>query len=369
MLNSTLSSERQQCWETLRAAGVVTNELPPEDASETSVETSIHQAWYIRVMLGFSGWLGALFLVGFVGIGFEFVLKHALLSLSLGGAVCAVAYVILSVKQSNDFMQQFGLAVSMAGQGLVLIGLFKGLDDHISLIALAMLVFEVGLLIVMPNLIHRFLSGLGAVWALCYWLDSQGIGQLARGLIALLICVVWWSSVWYRYQKIARPLAFALSFALLCFEVSSVMNPLAMLVAHRVSAPSPYVVWIGTSLLNVALLGSTLLVLQREAIALSHRLAKFSIAAMALVAVSAYFMPGFAAALLLLMIAFAHGSRILTGISVLAMLGFLARFYYQLQMDLLDKSIVLAICALSLFALRSVMQRLFPTTTMEQDHV
>lgn len=361
MHNSSLQTERQSCWGNLRAAGVLEGDLPAENETDMSVQ----QAWYIRVMLGFSGWLGALFLIAFVGIGFEFVMKHAVLSISLGGAVCAVAYWILSLKKNNDFMQQFGLAVSMAGQGLVLIGLFKGLESHSALIALAMLVLQLGLLIVMPNLIHRFLSGLGAVWALCYLLDSQGIEPLSRGLIALLMCAVWWSPLQYRYQKIARPLAFALSFALLCFEVFSVMHPLSFFAAARSGRLPHDLTWIGTSLLNVALLGSTMLLLQREAVALSHKLAIFSLGSMLLVAVSAYFMPGFAAALLLLMIAFAHGSRIMTGISVLAMLGFLSHFYYQLQMNLFDKSIVLAISALSLFALRSVMLRLFPITTEE----
>ena len=281
MLNSSLQTERQSCWENLRAAGVVEGDLPAESEPDMSVQ----QAWYIRVMLGFSGWLGALFLIAFVGIGFEFVMKHAVLSISLGGAVCAVAYLILSLKKKNDFMQQFGLAVSMAGQGLVLIGLFKGLEHHPSLIALAMLTLQVGLLIVMPNLIHRFLSGLGAVWALCYLLDSQGIAPLSRGLIALLMCVVWWSPLQYRYQKIARPLAFALSFALLCFEVFSVTHPISFFVGRRIGSLPHDLAWIGTSLLNVALLGSTMLLLQREAVALSHKLAIISLGAMLLVAV------------------------------------------------------------------------------------
>lgn len=362
MLNSSLATERQQGWENLRSAGVVKGDL----VAENEIDTSVHQAWYIRVMLGFSGWLGALFLMGFVAIGFEFVMKHAVFSITLGGAVCALAYVILSVRRSNDFMQQFGLALSLAGQGFVLIGLFTGLKNDDTLVALAMLVFQIALLFVMPNVIHRFLSGLGAVWALCYLLESHGIVGLSGGLIALLMGIVWWSPLQYRYEKIFRPLAFSLSVALLCFEVFSVMHPLSFLVGHRRSEWMPNAEWIGTSLLNVALLGTTLLLLQREAVALSGRLALFSVSALLLVAVSAYFMPGFAAAVLMLIIAFAHSNRILTGISVLAMLGFLAHFYYQLHLNLLEKSMVLAVSALSLFALRMAMQRLFSITTMEQ---
>lgn len=365
MSNLILAAERQSCWEHLRESGVVEGELPA--ASE--LDASVTQAWYIRVMLGFAGWLGALFLIAFVGIGFEFVMKTALLAISLGGAVCAVAYVILSLRQSNDFMQQFGLALSMAGQGLVLIGLLKGWEQNMTLIALAMLAFQVVLLVLMPNSIHKFVSGLGVVWALSHLLAMHGVAGLSRGLIALLVCAAWWSPLQYRYQKILRPFAFALSFAVLCFEAFSILSPLSWFVAHRVSGVISHAVWIGKSLLNVALLVSTILLLQRESVALSSRLALFCLASMSVVMVATYFMPGFGAAVLMLMIAFAHSNRILTGMSVLAMLGFLSHFYYQMQMNLFDKSLVLAATALSLFLLRSLMLRLFPDSVKEQVHV
>lgn len=356
MNSSRMANDRQACWEHLRESGVVKGELPA--ASE--LETSVNQAWYIRVMLGFAGWLGALFLIAFAGIGFDFVMKHALLAIPLGGAGCAVAYVILSLRQGNDFMQQFGLALSMAGQGLVLIGLLKGWEQNMTLIALAMLAFQVVLLIVMPNMIHKFVSGLGIVWALSHLLALHGAAGLSRGVIALLVCAAWCSPLYYRYPKIVRPFAFALSFALLCFEAFSILSPLAWLVPHRVSGVISHAIWIGKGLLSVALLASTILLLRRESVPLSSRLALFSLVSMSAVMLATYFMPGFGAAALMLMIAFAHSNRILTGMSVLAMLGFLSHFYYQMQMNLYDKSLVLAATALSLFLLRSLMLRLFP---------
>lgn len=362
MLNSTLQMQRQDHWNILSAAGLVDGDLPAD------LDQGMQQAWYIRVMLGFSGWLGALFLLGFVGIGFEFVFKHAYMAISLGVAVCAVAYVLLSLPNRNDFVQQFGLAVSMAGQGCIFIGVFTGLEPHTTLIALVVLVVQIALVFVMPNLIHRFLSGLGIAWAISYLLESQGVAPLSRGVIAVLMCVTWWSPLHYSYQKIVRPLAFALSFSLLLFEVFSVMHPLSFVVASRSGTMLPNLSWIGTTLLNVALLGSTVLLLQREAITLSSKLAAFSLCATLLVATSAYFMPGFATALLLLMIAFAHRNRIMIGMSVAAMLGFLAHFYYQLQLNLLEKSMALAISAVCLFALRALMLKLFPATKGEMQN-
>ena len=33
--------------------------------------------WYVRVMLGIAGWIGAMFLLGFVGAGFAFVMRSS----------------------------------------------------------------------------------------------------------------------------------------------------------------------------------------------------------------------------------------------------------------------------------------------------
>ena len=57
----------QALWSDLRQAGLVSGGAPPTDEDETP--------WYVRTMLGVAGWIAALFLLGFVGAGFAFVIK------------------------------------------------------------------------------------------------------------------------------------------------------------------------------------------------------------------------------------------------------------------------------------------------------
>src|SRR5262249_18588128 len=60
--------------------------------------------WFIRVMLGFAGWLGALFLLGFVGAAFAFVFKSASAALFMGACACAAAIAIFRAAPKSGFL-------------------------------------------------------------------------------------------------------------------------------------------------------------------------------------------------------------------------------------------------------------------------
>ena len=72
--------------------------------------------------------------------------------------------------------------------------------------------------------------------------------------------------------------------------------------------------------------------------------------------------PGIAAALLVLLVGFSRGNRILVGIGLLALGGFLSHYYYQLQTTLLNKSMVLAASGFTLLVARAAMQKWFGNT-------
>jgi hypothetical protein len=92
-----------ELWGRLRQAGLVQGEL-----SETE---SAHSPWFVRVMLGVAGWFGALFLLLFVGLGLEFIIKSSSASLVAGAVACAGAGVLFRKFPENDFAGQFGLEV------------------------------------------------------------------------------------------------------------------------------------------------------------------------------------------------------------------------------------------------------------------
>jgi len=96
----------EQLWHRLAEAGLVIGESAPM--------ADRHSPWFVRAMLGFAGWLGALFLFGFVGVSLQFILTNPTASLITGASVCAAAAFIFRVSRGKDFAVQFGLAVSFA---------------------------------------------------------------------------------------------------------------------------------------------------------------------------------------------------------------------------------------------------------------
>jgi uncharacterized membrane protein len=84
-----------------------------------------------------------------------------------------------------------------------------------------------------------------------------------------------------------------------------------------------------------------------------------TVAAAIVVALCGLAAPGISAAILVLALGFANGSRVLMGLGLLSFGGYLSHFYYQLSSTLLVKSMVLAATGTALLGLRWIIER-FP---------
>jgi uncharacterized membrane protein len=69
--------------------------------------------------------------------------------------------------------------------------------------------------------------------------------------------------------------------------------------------------------------------------------------------------PGLASAILVLLLGFAAGNRVLAALGILSLFGFVAHFYYSLHASLLEKSGILAVTGLCLLAAHFVLARGF----------
>ncbi|WP_395006737.1 DUF4401 domain-containing protein [Undibacterium sp.] len=340
-------------WSRLLEEKLVEGDMPILDNNRNSA-----QAWYIRVMLGFSGWLGALFLMGFVGILLSLAKDNGLVSICIGIGLCALAYALFRLPGNKDFLSQFALAMSLAGQGFVVFGLLMEFRENNSSVYLAILLFEIVLTACIPNWTHRFLTTLAAVLAAYLFFQHAAIFGLVHGLVAVLACGLWWSSIVLRKADILRPVAYALAVALVCTEGGRFLNMLMLNANHGWWFQHGWRV--GTSLVNLALLASTIIVLQRQGLALTSLPSISAILAAVLLSGFAYVAPGLSSALLLILIAYSFSDRVLLGIGLFSLLSFVSHYYYQLQATLLYKSIVLMGLAVLLLVSRLLLQRLFP---------
>ena len=174
---------RETLWRRLVVAGVASGELPPAAPS--------HGPWYVRAMLGIAGWLGALFLLGFVSAALAFVFRSASAAVAVGLICCVAAYAIFRAARHNDFLSQFGLALSFAGQVMFVFGLSKWFRTDAVGLALLIAAFEALLAFALVNTVHRAWSTLAAAIALSYALAKLGVFGMAPALVAAGLAAIW----------------------------------------------------------------------------------------------------------------------------------------------------------------------------------
>jgi hypothetical protein len=314
-------------------------------------------------MLGIGGWIGALFLLGFVGVGFAFVMRSAAVSMALGLAACAAAWAILRAARHNDFLTQFGFAVSLAGQILFAFGLFQTGLSRGGLETARLLVFAgfaAGLVLLIPHFVHRVWAAWCAVYALSVALAQLSLGAAVPGLLAAGFAIAWLREFdWARQHKLLRPVGYGLAFALLHSQVYLAWSFGLGVLPGPASAGSWYAGWISAGLVGIVLMLVAWQLMAREAARPSARSMFAAYAAALVLALLGSRMPGFSAAVLIAVLGFANGNRVLLGLGIAGLIAFVSAFYYRLDATLLEKSAYLALAGATLLAARFGLPRLF----------
>jgi hypothetical protein len=330
-----ISISDPELWARLDAAGLTTGEMPEtEDA---------HTPWFVRTMLGIAGLIAAAFLLGFVAAAFAFVVRSETASVAVGLMIIVAAYAVFRVARSNDFTIMFALAMSFAGQVLLIFGLF-GWFGHASTAEPPWLVIafvEACLAVVMPNFIHRAASAYGAGVAFAFACSSWGEEAIVAGTIAAAVAGIWLNEAQLgRFHRIAGPVGYGLTLSLVQFEAGPLLgSSTAMLFGSRfapVAAP-----WIGEALLLAALLISVWVLLTRAGWSMREPRVYLALAAAAAIGATSFKAPGIACGLMIALLGFSNGNRILTGVGIAALLFYVSTYYFRLNETLLFKSGVL----------------------------
>lgn len=339
-------------WQRLSEQGLVTGEMPNDN---------LPAPWYVRTMQGIAGWIGALFIMGFLAAILEDLLNDETFEIIVGLLLCGLTGLIFRLTRHNDFAQQFGLALSFAGQGLFMFGLFQLLEhdaEHIAFFSL--FVFQALLCVFIANTIHRVLTCLAAMTALMLFLHSLGIYGLISGITAAAFSIIWLNEkYWTIHGFISRPIGYGLALALLQFEVIHLFLGLDFgdwLKAEKtwmmLNAPL-----IGTVLVAITFIWVIYELLKKTNIALNSQTAVFALVAAVIITLLSFVVKGVVTALLILLLGFNAQSRVLMALGIAALLGFLARYYYLLEFTLLFKSIVLFLTGLTLLSVRFALNK------------
>ena len=348
--------ESMALWAQLKEAGLTRGEAP--------AASDVATPWYVRAMLGIAGWIGALFLLGFVAVGFKFIIQSTVVMLMVGALLCAAATAMFRIKSDNDFISQFGFAVSLTGQVLILFGLGKHFSWHMQVIAPLMAAIQVALFLLIPNFLHRVWSATMGLYAMVLAVNSLGLFAYAHALLIGVFIVIWLNE--FRYPQHAAPMR-ALGYGIALFILFILFTPDYYWMSEswwNRHAYSPIggrlSVWLGTGLVGLALVWTTRKLLSRVGLAAGSRPGRVALAGAVILALVSLKAPGIALATTMLIIGYAHGNRVLTGLGILGLLVYLAHLYYALQFTLLEKSVLLMCCGATLLAVRLALHRWQP---------
>ena len=308
--------------------------------------------WWLQILQGIAAWIASLFIISaFIG---------PILAVSDGSTIKAgVAVILLAgsiwlATRRQEFVQHLSVAVALAGQGLLVYTLYE-LFNHVDAAAYACAVITALLLLSPLNQLHQRLSISIALICLLSLLHSATVVALGSNVLAAGAILLWcsrlkWAGI--RHADKLKSLLEVTTLAGLCLALMGQCLPMLDLSD-----------WLGNKLdvaralysaLGSVILISTVFWLSRFA-TVPSRLALITITTA--LCVLLYPASGLLVSTALMLACFYGGSTRWILLCLLSMLVAISQFYYQLQLNLLHKSAILALSGLVLLAAWWLLQR------------
>ena len=343
---------------------------PPESLARARVELNGSAdrgpPWYARVIAGFGAWIATGCLIGFLVI--VDLVDNETAAMVVGALlVVAGVYARRQAEPDQDFIRQLSLAVSLAGQVLVVVGV-RATTESTAAAGLAAVAMSGVIVALVPDQAHRFMAALTgsiglvatmASFRLAWYVGSLGpLGDVVlRGSDIVAAALVGLIGYVWRLDMRARstdradmldPVGYGTIAGLLVMLVFSAwFHELEDFTRGQRSGAAAWTFGPGTTI-AIAVALSALMV------AILHGLRATSVTAatpvlLALVTLST---PGIIAAVALLALGFDRRNRVLLGIASVFLVKFMSMYYYSMKLTLLEKSGVLVASGLLLLGAR-----------------
>ena len=341
-------------WDQLVQAGVVSGAVP--DGSR------IHPPWYVRVMLGVSGWIAALFLLGFIAAGLEFIIESNAASIFAGSLALVAAFTLFRLAR-NDFHEQFALAVSFAGQGLAFFGLAEEIGWSGSGLWWSAAMLQIFIAVVMPNFVQRLVAAYLAACTLSIAMLLHGAPVVVPVLVTSGVALIWLKEFkWQHWSAMMRPVGYGLTVGLVQVEGQALFgHALQLFGSHQEAFQIAFPAWLGELALGLLLVAVVGRLLSRSGESWTGTRMWAVLGMAAVIAVVSLKAPGVATGFIIMLLGFSNGNRTLVGLGIAALLFYLSAYYYNLEATLLSKSLILAAAGSLLLGVRwLILKWLFP---------
>ncbi len=324
--------------------------------------------WIVRILIGVGAWIASLFFLGFVVLAFRMQIESMIVpSIILGGLAFALQYKMKNMQQTNIFIRQLSLAFIIAAQiGFILwsFDIFRGMP--LLYTALVILV-EALLFVFYKEDIQHFLSVITIYGVMLEYFIMKDMDVVGMNLVMILAAAV--ALVLFLYEnkqwllqrrQFLVPAAYASVITLLAMPTISYLLRLA----HKYN--SKYIITLLPALIAVTVMLVFMVYhIYRYITGLSKGLVLYVIVGLAVVLAAITFKSaGIVTALFVLILGHYRSSIVVKGFAVVMLIVFLFAFYYDMQVDLLNKSILLIGSGITMLVFRKVLNK-FITATEE----
>ncbi len=323
--------------------------------------------WFISLLFGFSGVFASLFFIGFLTLILDNTgLLDSTLALFIIGAILSVSggFLFYNARiRHSPFWNSLAFAITLAGQGYIAYALLASeITEPLNIMLL--LLVQLLMTVAIPNFIYRLLSATLALSCLFYLLNYYHLSEVSLGLLALITSVTHLQR--YRLAafiptkwrmnalEITNAIGYASAYVLLSVSVYFIAaeygNSFDSLDSYGEAFSYNY--YLAQGLLTLASLYAAYLILKRYHIKLLSAAGLLISAAIVLLGIMSIYVSGLLATSLIIIIATANSQRVLLGLSVIALVGYIFWYYYQLDTSLLVKSVSLFVIGIALLLLR-----------------
>ena len=336
----------------------------------SSAQSEARSPWFISLFFGMSGILASLFFIGFLTLLLDNtgLLDSTLAVFIIGGILSVIGgFLFYNARiRHSPFWNSLAFAVTLAGQGYIAYALLASeIAEPLNIMLL--LLVQLLMTVAIPNFIYRLLSATLALSCLFYLLNYYHLSEISLGLLALITSVTHLQ----RYTlaafiprkwrmnalEIMSAIGYASAYVLLSVSVYFIAAEYGNSFANFNSLDSygeafSYNYYLAQGLLTLASLYAAYLILKRYQVKLRSTAGLLISAAIVLLGIMSIYVSGLLATSLIIIIATANSQRVLLGLGVIASVGYIFWYYYQLDTSLLVKSASMLVIGIALLLLR-----------------
>ncbi|MDM8566195.1 DUF4401 domain-containing protein [Candidatus Halobeggiatoa sp. HSG11] len=337
---------------------LIAKKLLPSNTQATTVLQQEANPWFITALIGISAWLSVILFLFFIFL--TEVIDGAGSAITVGVILLAVTIFLHCLYKNRLFVSQLALALNLTGQ-ILLIGGVAVADKNIIAAALLTWFLEIFLIFIYKDHILRFLAVLIATMAALVLLYEFRLYQGIHILIVLLAAGASW--YWLRESDhltdkmmtwLYQPMGYGFVMALQLVLLLSILSDMPDI---------PIITWWYSTIgLMIILIMLEIYILDGYDISMSAPQSYAIFISTVVTSLLLYQSPGIIASIIILVLGFQRGNRVLMGLAVIFLTIFIIAFYYYLDITLLMKSVTLITTGIALLVLRFMFKYMFPLT-------